>query len=320
MDLIQSALYAVSLDDVALPNTVDAFARNKLSFLIHVIQGNTTTERTFCGINGHNRWYDTCLNVIIQNDGRVSVNGEHSPLDALIPAYLFNTVVSKEKPDFPNAPVRSLLAKPFKLEWKVDERVAEALHKGQKRVDATVNDSDLKIVEFPDFGSDYIKQRKYFIPLRMTCSLHTIHTVKVSPDAFVQMALQLTFYRIHKQLTAVYETASTRKYLHGRTETTRSLSIESAAFVKAFDDARASPKTNSARSRPHVRRMWIMSLLRPMVMAVIAISWVWPCVLSQRRLWPCLKTQYMPSLVISACLQAICSLANVWLVLDLEQW
>jgi len=37
-------------------------------------------------------------------------------------------------------------------------------------------------------------------------------------------------------ITPVYETASTRKYLHGRTETCRSLSSESAVFVESFDN------------------------------------------------------------------------------------
>ena len=59
---------------------------------------------------------------------------------------------------------------------------------------------------------------------------------KVSPDAFVQICLQLTYYRIHRKLAPTYETASVRKYSHGRTETCRSLSLELATFVKMFDD------------------------------------------------------------------------------------
>lgn len=62
-----------------------------------------------------------------------------------------------------------------------------------------------------------------------------IDTVKVSPDAYMQMAIQLTFFRIHRQITPVYETASTRKFAHGRTETCRSLSSQSKEFVEMFD-------------------------------------------------------------------------------------
>jgi carnitine O-acetyltransferase len=60
--------------------------------------------------------------------------------------------------------------------------------------------------------------------------------VRTSPDATVQMALQLAFYRIHGRPCPTYESASTRLFLHGRTETVRSCSIESLAFTKGFDD------------------------------------------------------------------------------------
>jgi carnitine O-acetyltransferase len=59
--------------------------------------------------------------------------------------------------------------------------------------------------------------------------------VQVSPDAFVQMALQLAYFRIYKNPCATYESASTRQFLHGRTETIRSCSNESVAFTKSFD-------------------------------------------------------------------------------------
>ena len=46
--------------------------------------------------------------------------------------------------------------------------------------------------------------------------------------------------RIHGEPAATYETASTRKYLHGRTETIRSCSVESVDFCKAMLDRNAS--------------------------------------------------------------------------------
>lgn len=42
------------------------------------------------------------------------------------------------------------------------------------------------------------------------------------------------FFRIHKVPGAHYESAATRKYIHGRTETIRSCSIESVAFARAM--------------------------------------------------------------------------------------
>ncbi|CAJ0912523.1 2371_t:CDS:2, partial [Entrophospora sp. SA101] len=56
------------------------------------------------------------------------------------------------------------------------------------------------------------------------------------PDAFVQMAFQLAYYRHYGEPCATYESASTRAFLLGRTETVRSCSVDSVAFTKAFDD------------------------------------------------------------------------------------
>ncbi len=54
------------------------------------------------------------------------------------------------------------------------------------------------------------------------------------------MALQLAFLKDRGHPTAVYETASTRLFLHGRTEVIRSLSKESVAFIEAMAHGRGS--------------------------------------------------------------------------------
>jgi carnitine O-acetyltransferase len=50
------------------------------------------------------------------------------------------------------------------------------------------------------------------------------------------MALQLAWMRDQGKPTAVYETASTRFFLHGRTEVIRSFSKESLLFVQSMMD------------------------------------------------------------------------------------
>lgn len=58
----------------------------------------------------------------------------------------------------------------------------------------------------------------------------------VSPDAFIQMAFQLAYYRQHKKFSLTYEPAMTRLFRKGRTETIRSCTIESSAWVKLMAD------------------------------------------------------------------------------------
>ena len=72
-----------------------------------------------------------------------------------------------------------------------------------------INDHSLDVQ-----GSNYIKKAGY------------------SPDAYVQMAIQLATYRLFKGQAGTYEASQMRPFLHGRTETTRAVSFESEAFVK----------------------------------------------------------------------------------------
>ena len=51
--------------------------------------------------------------------------------------------------------------------------------------------------------------------------------MKMSPDAIIQLAFQMSYYMLHEQnQPATYEACSTAKFFHGRTETIRSCSIE----------------------------------------------------------------------------------------------
>lgn len=72
---------------------------------------------------------------------------------------------------------------------------------------------------------------------------------KQSPDAFIQMALQLAYATIAGRQTATYETASTRLYKRGRTDVIRSFSSEAYAFVKAVRDGKPSKEVYELLSK-----------------------------------------------------------------------
>lgn len=75
-----------------------------------------------------------------------------------------------------------------------------------------------------------------------------ISTAKQSPDAFIQQALQLAWFRDQGYATATYETASTRSMLHGRTDAIRSLTADSRAFVKAMTDDKVDVRSDGCAS------------------------------------------------------------------------
>jgi carnitine O-acetyltransferase len=77
-----------------------------------------------------------------------------------------------------------------------------------------VTDHEITVQSFQAYGSNYIKKAGY------------------SPDAYVQVAMQLATYRLWGKQAGTYEATQVRPFLHGRTETTRSVSLEGEAFVK----------------------------------------------------------------------------------------
>jgi carnitine O-acetyltransferase len=101
----------------------------------------------------------------------------------------------------------------------VNEKVNELIDTAQKTAVALINDTESCLLQTDIYGSRFMKE-----------------VAKTSPDAYVQLAMQLAYWRMYKEPTAVYESASIRLFKHGRTETGRSMSTESLEFIKAFDN------------------------------------------------------------------------------------
>jgi len=74
------------------------------------------------------------------------------------------------------------------------------------------------------------------VALKMFYGKGEIKKLKVSPDSLMQLALQLAFYRIHKEVPKTYETAMTRFFKLGRTETIRTVSKHSVKFTNAMEN------------------------------------------------------------------------------------
>jgi hypothetical protein len=78
LDAIETALFAVCLDDAPVPLNPDE-----------------SHYALFHNGNGHNRWFDKPIQLIVSSNGRAGVNGEHTPADAVVPGSFFNRIVQK---------------------------------------------------------------------------------------------------------------------------------------------------------------------------------------------------------------------------------
>ena len=172
---------------------------------------------------GNNRWFDK-LQLIVTENGVAGFNMEHSPFDGhtllRVTTDIYNDILkTKEIP----LDAQNILAKddgclqPVQLEWELNEPVVQSLQKVRGELDTFCNSTYTLPVPFPDAGKNLLKK------------------LQISPDGFVQMAIQLSYYFHSKKFVSTYESAMTKKFLQGRTATIRTVSNESIAYCKQFN-------------------------------------------------------------------------------------
>ncbi|KAI8319139.1 acyltransferase ChoActase/COT/CPT [Martensiomyces pterosporus] len=216
LNAVQKSLFAVSLD-TTFSDPRGSINAHQVSLKCHGTQP------------GHNRWYDKCASFIFDRNGAAGYIGEHSPCDALIPCQMLEHITKDVAREQISQEIQSQSTPNYQTHVKrlrftdVDASVIELISEAEKELAKAAGDSISKQIRFENYGSDWIKR-----------------AAKVSPDAFAQLALQLTYYKVHGTFASVYETASTRQYLHGRTETVRSLTSEAADFMRTMVDPASS--------------------------------------------------------------------------------
>ncbi|KAG9121959.1 hypothetical protein FRC07_001853 [Ceratobasidium sp. 392] len=235
---IESALFTISLDPYTLSPSTNQASKSD-AHKQHVLDAQV--RNTSSGVNGLNRWFDKSLTVSVESNARAGMNGEHSPCDALIPSIIVDYVLAEpvDLTAFAESPAKlggveyvgaSEGGEGWKLlDWVVDAKIEEEIKGAEARAKAIVEDSDASQLWFSEYAADWMKK-----------------SAKVSPDAYIQMALQLAWYKQQGGFTATYETASTRLFKHGRTDVIRTYSSDTRAFVKTMVDTLASPEAKLA--------------------------------------------------------------------------
>lgn len=200
LETIQSAAFVVCLDD-ATPITLHERARQ------------------YWAGDGANRWFDKPLQFIVNDNGTSGFNGEHSMMDGTPTHRLNDTVLSwifSEKLDFDAPGLRSDIPDPQPIRFQLSaENHADIAAATQHHV-ALLSQHELRVEAYQGYGKGLIKK------------------FKCSPDAYVQMIIQLAYRKFYGKNRPTYESAATRKFQEGRTETCRTVSDESVAFCAAM--------------------------------------------------------------------------------------
>ncbi|ORX90671.1 acyltransferase ChoActase/COT/CPT [Basidiobolus meristosporus CBS 931.73] len=201
---LETAMFLLSLEDYS-PSTAEEFARS-----------------CWHG-TGKNRYYDKCFQILVFSNGMAGFNGEHSRMDGTVTARMCHFAIEKSaKQPLPKssgiiyrAPEKSTLYFPMKSTPKILKAIKEA----EELFSREVNAHSVGVMEYNLYGKGLIKK------------------FKMSPDAYVQMAIQLAYYKMFGVCRATYESAATRKFAYGRTETCRTVSADSVEWVKAMCDS-----------------------------------------------------------------------------------
>ncbi|KAJ2579257.1 Carnitine O-acetyltransferase mitochondrial, partial [Coemansia sp. RSA 1836] len=227
--LIESAAFLVSLESSA-PSTHEEFS-----------------QACYCS-DGTNRYFDKNFQILVFANGRYGFNGEHSLTDATTDMRLCNALVSDVEAI--SSDLASVLGQNLselasaaedysaeELAFEYSGELDEHIQKAVAFFDATVQGHELSTLVFDSFGKEQIKK------------------MKVSPDAFVQMAMQLAYYRKYRHVPPTYESASTKSYSRGRTETSRSVSQHSLEWCQMMVDH---PETTGLHSKSEVLKQAIV--------------------------------------------------------------
>ncbi|XP_043256617.1 carnitine O-palmitoyltransferase 1, liver isoform isoform X3 [Colletes gigas] len=216
LDLIERAAFVVVLDDIPYiydpddPEKLDQYGR----ILLHG--------------KGYDRWFDKSFTLCIGSNGRTGFNAEHSWADAAVMSHLWEYVMAEEivdreftkdghtkgAPEFTPPP-------PTRLQWDLDVNCISAIQQSYQVAQTLLNDVELRIYVHDAYGKGFMK------------------TNSMSPDAYIQLALQLAYHRDSNKFNLTYEASMTRLFREGRTETVRPCTIESTAWVKAMEDKEA---------------------------------------------------------------------------------
>ncbi|GMM34568.1 carnitine O-acetyltransferase [Saccharomycopsis crataegensis] len=225
LKIIDSALFVVCLDDVEIESQ-EELSINFLCGLSNIENGVQIGTCT-------NRWYDK-LQIIITKNSKVGINFEHTGVDGhtvlrFVSDIYTDSILSFAKsinasapsiwnnssPEMSSTNDRSNIT-PTKLNWDLSPDLSLSLRFAETRLSDLIQQTEFAVLEFKGYGSNMIK--------KFGCS----------PDAFVQMSFQATYYALYGKVECTYEPAMTKKFFHGRTEAIRTVSNESNLYVRKF--------------------------------------------------------------------------------------
>uniref|UniRef100_A0A7N6C0S5 Choline/carnitine acyltransferase domain-containing protein n=1 Tax=Anabas testudineus TaxID=64144 RepID=A0A7N6C0S5_ANATE len=204
--MIETGLFSLCLDSPVMRISDEKYASRKAAQVLH---GGGTFS------NSGNRWFDKTLQFVVGEDGSWGLLYEQATAEGPPIATLLDHIL--EKPDPKRAPLVPL-PMPKKLYFNIDREIKRDIEQAKQNLDILINDLDVNVFNFKKFGKELPKRHN------------------MSPNSFIQVALQLVYYRVHNEVVPACDIASQRMFRGGRTEYIRSPTNQTLKFILAFDD------------------------------------------------------------------------------------
>lgn len=202
LDIIETSLFALVLDEASPVS-------------------NTETIREAVVGDCTNRWFDKSFSMLAFRSGLFGVHCDHAPFDGIAEITVVIQAceyLSERGGEWKGSKEIKNYYKPEELVFTVDEVISGAVRQAVKKYQETASVVDVSAYQAHEYGKSFIK------------------TFRIHPDTYVQMAIQLAYYKVHGKPAPTYESAHTRQFYHGRTETVRSCTVESTVWCKAMTE------------------------------------------------------------------------------------
>ena len=150
---IEDAIFSISLDENSPEQLVD-------------------TSKMLLHGDGKNRYFDKSLQFVVFKNGKTGINFEHTGMDGSVMlrliGHIYDTIDTFSKS-------KKVCAKitPQQLNFKLDSKLTANIDKADKGFLSAVANTQTRVFNYSEFGKEQIKK------------------FQISPDAFVQIALQL---------------------------------------------------------------------------------------------------------------------------------
>uniref|UniRef100_A0A8D8YHI3 Choline O-acetyltransferase n=1 Tax=Cacopsylla melanoneura TaxID=428564 RepID=A0A8D8YHI3_9HEMI len=227
LNLIEMSLVTICLDSVPLNISFNtpyrggdighrANDRDETNMAHQMIHGGGSR------VNSSNRWFDKTIQLIICHDGVNGLCYEHSSAEGVAVINLMEKLIEKSALPLRNPISTSLQdTTPEPLMWNINAALHKHIRDAARTFDSSVEDLDFLVFRFIGYGKDFIK------------------SAQCSPDAFIQLAMQVAYHRLYGHLVATYESAGLRRFLLGRVENIRANTMEALELATALNGAEA---------------------------------------------------------------------------------